>query len=91
MVEAIHNATKQAGPGARVVVALERTGRDLSFSVADDGVGFDAGQPGDDPGQPGDGVRLVSMRDRICAAGGTLDVSSQPGHGTIVYGVVPSG
>ena len=56
----------------------------MRFSVIDDGVGFD-------PARRVDGIGLVSMRDRIGAAGGTLDVVSRPGDGTSVHGIVPTG
>ena len=38
---------------------------------------------------PAAAFRLVSMRDRIVGAGGTLDVVSRPGEGTAVIGIVP--
>ena len=82
VLEAIQNTAKHAGPGARATVRLEHEGRDLRFSVTDDGVGFD-------PAQRADGIGLVSMRDRIGAAGGTLDIVSRPGEGTAVIGIVP--
>jgi signal transduction histidine kinase len=84
VLEAIQNTTKHAGPGARSTVRLERAGDELRFIVSDDGAGFDAARRGD-------GIGLVSMRDRIGAAGGTLDVVSRPGDGTTVSGIVPSG
>jgi signal transduction histidine kinase len=82
VLEAVQNTTKHGGPGARATVRLDRTGSTLRFSVTDDGVGFD-------PGQHADGLGLVSMRDRIGAAGGTLDVISRPGGGTSIIGAVP--
>ncbi|HSC90224.1 MAG TPA: sensor histidine kinase [Gaiellaceae bacterium] len=82
VLEAIQNAAKHAGPGAHVAVTLERYGDELRFSVADDGAGFD-------PDASADGIGLVSMRDRVGAVGGTLDVISAPGRGTTVLGVVP--
>jgi signal transduction histidine kinase len=84
VLEAVQNTTKHAGPGARATVRLERAGDGLRFTVVDDGAGFD-------PGQRADGIGLVSMRDRIGAAGGTLEVVSRPGAGTTVSGVVPNG
>jgi signal transduction histidine kinase len=82
VLEAIQNTAKHGGTGARVTVRLEHEGRDLRFWVTDDGAGFD-------PAQGADGIGLMSMRDRIGAAGGTLDVVSRPGEGTAVLGVVP--
>ena len=82
VLEAVQNTTKHAGPGARATVQLGRLGAEVRFAVSDDGVGFD-------PARRSDGIGLVSMRDRIGAAGGTLDVVSRPGAGTTVSGVVP--
>jgi signal transduction histidine kinase len=82
MLEAIQNTTKHGGPGAHATVTLERREGGLEFAVADDGAGFDRSRHGD-------GIGFVSMQDRIGAVGGTLEVSSEPGRGTTVRGVVP--
>jgi signal transduction histidine kinase len=84
-LEAIQNAVKHAGRRARVTVTLERTGDTVQFSVDDEGVGFD---PGD--GSNGNGLGLVSMRDRLAAFGGELDIVSSSGEGTSVRGTVPA-
>jgi signal transduction histidine kinase len=81
-LEAIQNAVKHAGQGARVIVSLERHGRDLVFEITDDGVGFELGNHSG-------GIGLVSMGDRVGAVGGALDLGSAPGRGTTVRGVVP--
>jgi signal transduction histidine kinase len=82
VLEAIQNATKHAGPDARVTVTLELDGDELRFAVADDGAGFDGAARGD-------GMGLVSMRDRIGAAGGELELDTFPGRGTTVRGRIP--
>jgi signal transduction histidine kinase len=81
-LEAIQNATKHAGAGARVTVTLNRRADDVEFSVVDDGAGFV-------PGRRTDGIGLTSMRDRIGAVGGTVEVTSAPGRGTSVTGRAP--
>jgi signal transduction histidine kinase len=81
-LEAIQNAAKHAGQGAQVRVTLERRGRDVSFRVEDDGVGFD-------PGGRSDGIGLLSIHDRIAAVGGILEIVSSSGAGTRVSGTVP--
>ncbi|WP_432498040.1 ATP-binding protein [Kineococcus gypseus] len=81
-LEALQNAAKHA-PGAGVVVALERDGDDLLFSVTDDGPGFD-------PARAGPGTGLLGMADRVGALGGSLEVLSAPGAGTRVRGRVPA-
>ncbi len=83
-LEAIQNTIKHAGPGARVSVVLRRRARRVEFAISDDGVGM-----ADDA--PSDGVGLVSMQDRIGAAGGDLEIVSSPGRGTTIRGTVPDG
>jgi signal transduction histidine kinase len=79
--EAIQNAGKHAGAG-EVTVRLGRKDDALTFAVIDDGRGFD-------PALAPTGVGLVSMRDRIGAVGGELEIESSPGHGTTVRGTIP--
>ena len=63
-------------------MTLGHDGRALTFTVGDDGRGFDqAATP------MGTGVQ--GMADRLAALGGTLRVTSAPGHGTQVTGRVP--
>ncbi len=80
--EAIQNAGKHAGSDARVTVVLQCAGDDVVFAISDDGPGFD-------PLSEHDGIGLVSMRDRIGAAGGQLEIQSSPGNGSVIRGVVP--
>jgi signal transduction histidine kinase len=77
-LEAIQNAAKHAGAGARVTIELDRDGDRIDFSVTDDGVGFQAGGTSD-------GIGFVTMRDRISAVGGELEVLSEPGAGVTVH------
>jgi signal transduction histidine kinase len=63
-------------------VTLGHDSRALTFTVGDDGRGFDrVATP------MGTGVQ--GMADRLAALGGTLRVTSAPGHGTQVTGRVP--
>jgi signal transduction histidine kinase len=82
-LEAVHNATKHGGPPARVTITLEPIQRGVAFTVSDDGVGFDAAARSD-------GVGLLSMRDRLRAIGGELEVSSVPGQGSTIRGIAPA-
>ena len=82
-LEALQNAAKHAGATAHATIRVREVDGDLVFDVRDDGAGFrpaDAAQSGG----------LTNMRDRAGAAGGTLDVTSEPGAGTRVRGVVPT-
>ena len=81
-LEAIHNAIKHAGGDAQVTVRLGRDGSGVHFAITDDGVGINTHARGD-------GVGLVGMRDRIGAVGGELEITSAPGLGTTVRGIVP--
>jgi signal transduction histidine kinase len=78
--EAIQNAMKHGGPRVQVAVTVADGDGTLRFEVADDG-------PGLAPGTS-DGFGLVSMRDRLGAIGGSLEVSSAPGRGTRILGRV---
>jgi signal transduction histidine kinase len=81
-LEAVQNATRHAGRGAAVTITLAHDRGGTRVAIADDGVGIDGHAPRD-------GVGLLSMHDRIGAVGGELDVSSSPGHGTVVRAIVP--
>ena len=80
--EALQNALKYSG--ARVVsLWLEGTPRGLSVVIADDGAGFDVDEAW------GTGLGLVSMRERIEALNGTIDIHSKRGAGTRLEFTVP--
>jgi signal transduction histidine kinase len=80
--EAIQNAAKHAGTAATMTITLAREPGRLRFAFDDDGAGFE-------PSNASDGIGLVSMRDRIGAVGGEVEVSSAPGRGTSIRGFVP--
>jgi signal transduction histidine kinase len=81
-LEALNNVAKYADAD-RVDLRLSHADGILRFEVRDDGRGFDA-----DTAAHGTG--LQGMADRLDAIGGTLDVRSQPGHGTTVTGQIPA-
>jgi signal transduction histidine kinase len=83
-LEAVQNAGKHAGAGARIAVTVGRDGDALWFEIVDDGAGFDLGSVGDGQG-------FVNMRDRLGALGGELTVRSAPGQGSTVRGAIPLG
>jgi signal transduction histidine kinase len=82
-LEAIQNAGKHAGEGARITITIEATDHELEFEVADNGEGFDA----ESSALKGHG--FVNMIDRVGAIGGSLAVESTPGVGTRVRGRIP--
>jgi signal transduction histidine kinase len=82
VLEALQNVAKYAHASA-ACVTLGYDGHCLAFAVTDDGGGFDQSAA-----PAGSGVQ--GMADRLAALGGTLRVSSAPGHGTEVTGRVPA-
>ncbi len=81
-LEAVQNAIKHAGADASVALRISRDDRLLRFEFTDDGVGLDTARLGN-------GIGMTSMRDRIGAVGGELEVISSPGRGTTIRGAVP--
>ena len=82
-VEAMQNASKHAGEGAKIAVRVWQDNGELCFTVSDDGAGFDTS------GSAGKGHGFVNMADRLGAMQGSLEVSSARGEGTRIAGRVP--
>jgi len=76
--EAIHNVRKHAA-ATHLRVQLEYGPTHIALEVRDDGRGLLA-DPAAQPGHYG----LTGMRERAAAIGGTLEVTSEPGHGVTV-------
>jgi signal transduction histidine kinase len=73
--EALHNIVQHAG--ARKVKVIVRQEQDrLSLAIEDDGRGFDTARQ--------KGMGLVGMEERVRHLGGTFDVHSRPGSGTVL-------
>jgi signal transduction histidine kinase len=80
-LEALNNVAKYArASNARVTIG-QNDGH-LRFTVTDDGAGFDTATTGY-------GTGLQGMADRLDSIGGTLRITSTPGAGTSVSGIVP--
>jgi len=84
--EALRNAVRHGGP-ERITVTLTQTDH-LRLRVHDDGRGF---RVPDDLSvlTTGNHYGVVGMAERARYAGGALDVTSRPGHGTTVEVSVP--
>lgn len=80
-VEALQNIAKYAA-ASRAAITLRAATGTLTFSVTDDGTGFDAART-----PLGAGLR--NMSDRLSALGGHLEVTSVPGQGTTITGRLP--
>jgi signal transduction histidine kinase len=81
-LEAVQNASKHAGPEVHISIRLFVAAEQLHLEVRDDGRGFD-------PAGANDGVGMQNMRDRLGAVGGRVELSSEPGKGTLVAASVP--
>lgn len=80
-LEALNNVAKYADATAVTVRVSDDDGV-VRFRIDDDGRGFD-------PRLARHGTGIQGMIDRLDAVGGSLEISSEPGHGTSVEGVVP--
>jgi len=80
--EALTNVGKHS-QAKNVSIAIHQEAGTVSFSVEDDGIGFDTEKSL--PGDPAEkGLGLETMRGRARMMGGTLDIRSQQGKGTRV-------
>jgi signal transduction histidine kinase len=76
--EAVNNAVRH-GEASRIRLLLAAGDDQLRLQVRDDGSGFDADNTTEADGM---GVHIMNYRARII--GGTLDIHSDPGEGTVV-------
>jgi signal transduction histidine kinase len=81
--EAIRNALAHGDPDM-VLISVDIAPHELRAIVEDTGHGFDRAQQAESGG-----TGLASMRERASLLGGSLTVSSRPGHGTVVELIVP--
>jgi signal transduction histidine kinase len=80
--EALHNTVKHAR-ATNVRLKLDVLPEEFTLGISDDGVGFES--QNDFPGHLG----LKSMRERAMRLGGTLEVTSEPGHGVRILARIP--
>lgn len=80
--EALNNTAKHAR-ASHVELRLKVVGETLVAEIRDDGAGFDP-----DAQFPGH-LGLLSMRERAYRLGGTVEIISSSGQGTIVRVVIP--
>ncbi len=78
--EAVYNAVLHASPKS-ITILLAAEEATLRIEIRDDGSGFDAGtyRPVDDHH-----YGLTGMKERVRGCGGTLQIASGPGSGTLV-------
>ena len=80
--EALTNAVKH-GAARQVVVEIEENQTTVRVTVRDDGNGFDATAKTN-------GFGLIGMHERAELMGGTLEIETAPGQGTMVRAVLPA-
>jgi len=82
--EALTNVARHAR-ATRAMVRVEREDRQVVLTVSDDGVGFDI-RAGD---APRSGIGVTGIRERVASVGGTLEIISSPGAGTMLRVPIP--
>lgn len=82
--EGLSNVARHA-KATRVDLVLEQSGRNQILTMTDDGIGFEPTQL--PPGHHSLG--LISMKERVTFAEGTLEITSSPGKGTRIRVTVP--
>ena len=82
-LEALNNVAKYANASQATVRIAQDDGQ-LRFEVEDDGNGFDVGSTTY-------GTGLQGMADRLDALGGRFEVTSAPGYGTTISGILTLG
>jgi signal transduction histidine kinase len=80
-LEALQNAVKHAN-ATHVDVVVRADPDQVELTVTDDGHGFDTTVPTEGSG-------LADLGSRLVLLGGRVDVTSSPGRGTTVRGVLP--
>jgi signal transduction histidine kinase len=81
-LEALQNIAKYAG-ATQAAIRLDCPDDSLQVTITDNGAGFDTTKAPRGSG-------LQGMADRLAALGGTLDIRSQPGHGTTLSCQLPA-
>ena len=71
-----------------VYVDLEMLGGELHLTVRDDGMGFDIDKT-HRRALKGKSFGLFGMQERATLAGGHLELTSQPGKGTVIHALFP--
>jgi signal transduction histidine kinase len=82
--EALTNCARHANAN-NVLVSISTEGEGIALMVCDDGVGFNASLT------IREGLGLLGMRERVQALDGNLNISSNPGNGTVIRAQIPVG
>jgi NarL family two-component system sensor histidine kinase YdfH len=82
--EGLTNISKHA-QASQVWIRIRHHATGLTIELRDNGRGFDLSHLNKQPGHYG----LIGLQERACLAGGTLQVESMPGHGTLIQFSIP--
>jgi PAS domain S-box-containing protein len=87
--ESLTNIGRHA-QATKVAVSVKRKGDQVSFTIRDNGKGFEVDQVFS-PLAAAKGVGLAAMQERVSLAGGTLEIWSKKGKGTRISFTIPIG
>lgn len=85
--EAMNNAAKHSDAN-QICISFLRTADEIKFTIEDNGVGF-AANHGPSGNAHGTGLGLYGMGERTELSGGTLEIKSAPGKGTVIRAAWP--
>ncbi len=80
--ESLNNAAKYSKADS-ILLSLSRNGAGIALEIEDNGVGFDPDAEASSTGGSG-GFGLTSMKERTKLSGGTFEIRSTPGAGTVI-------
>ena len=83
--EGLTNISKHA-QASQVWIRMLHHAATLTIEIRDNGLGFDTSRLSKQPGHYG----LIGLQERACLAGGTLQVESTPGRGTVIQLSIPT-
>ena len=86
--ECLTNISKHAR-ASRVEIMLTYSHPRVIFTIRDNGVGYEQSSHQSSPVGPVRGIGLLSMRERVASCGGTIDITSVPGKGTMIRANIP--
>jgi PAS domain S-box-containing protein len=86
--ECLTNISKHAR-ATRVEIMLTYSHPRVIFTIRDNGVGYEQSSIQSSPENPSRGIGLLSMRERVASCGGTIDITSVPGKGTMIRANIP--
>lgn len=86
--ELLFNIVKHA-QAHHVWVSMKQVGEMVHITIEDDGIGLQASMQGRKTNKKGGGFGLFSIQERLKHAGGRLEISSDPSHGTRMVLIVP--